>query len=115
MGWTNWREIADKYNWHDDLFDSEEPACYELAIAGPRGGDLRIVYIGETANEKARIKTYARSGSHLSRTIDWHLNRGWHLFYRGQKMRSKKAAAAMQNRMLARYVYDWNVLMDRDQ
>jgi len=34
--------------WFDDKMDWDGPACYELAIAGHRGGDRRQVYVGET-------------------------------------------------------------------
>jgi hypothetical protein len=72
MGWTEFRKIAESSTWYDDEFDWEGPACYELAIAGPRGGGLRPVYVGETKNEKKRIAAYASHGSHLSDIIDNH-------------------------------------------
>jgi hypothetical protein len=106
--WTAWRKIADRLGWYSESLDWDGPACYELAIAGPRGGDLRIVYVGETSNEKRRVVAYASHGSHLSRIINWHLREGWHLFYRAQAVRSKKVAVQMQDNLLARWKYDWN-------
>lgn len=53
--WTNLRKISDRHSWYDENFDYEGPACYELAIAEPRGGAPRIVYVGETGNERARL------------------------------------------------------------
>lgn len=79
MAWTRWRLIAYKKSWYIDAFDWDGPACYELALAGPRRGNLRIVYIGETANEKKRLSTYARSGSHLYKEIEMALRDGWYL------------------------------------
>jgi hypothetical protein len=71
---------------------------------------MRIVYVGETANERARLASYGRDGSHLSDVIWWHLKQGWHLHYRATAMASKDDALAMQNRLLAGYAYDWNLL-----
>lgn len=109
MGWTKFRLLADKKHWYDEILDWDGPACYELAIAGPRGGNLRIVYIGETSNEKKRMASYARSGSHLAREIDWHLKEGWCLRYRGYGCNSKKEAVEMEKRMLKKFKYDWNI------
>ena len=110
MGWTKWRRIASGREWFNDTFDYDGPACYELSIAGPRGGDQNIVYVGETGNERQRIQTYAQNGSHLSEIIAQHLGDGWHLYYRGWSHRTKKAAKAMQERLLAKHDYDWNLI-----
>jgi hypothetical protein len=107
--WTHWRKIADRHGWDSDLLDWDGPACYELAIAGPRGGTLEIVYVGETSNEMRGLVAYAQHGSHLSEIIHWHLARGWHLYYRAQGHRSKRSAIAMQDNLLARWDYDWNL------
>ena len=109
MGWTVFRLLADKKHWYDEILDWDGPACYELAIAGPRGGNLRIVYIGETSNEKKRMASYARSGSHLANEIDWHLKEGWYLWYRACGCNSKKEAIAMEESMLKKFKYDWNI------
>lgn len=106
--WTDWRKIADRYGWFSDLLDWDGPACYELAIAGPRGGKRIIVYVGETSNEKRRMAAYAQHGSHLSEIIHSHLNRGWHLWYRARMARSKGEAVWMQDNLLSRWDYDWN-------
>ena len=112
MGWTKWRKIADSYEWYDDELDWDGPACYELAIAGPRGGDLKPVYVGETSNERRRVANYARSGSHLSEIVDEHLRRGWTLCYRAQAAPTKAAGEAMQDRLLDRFEYDWNLQLN---
>ena len=112
MGWTNWRKIADQYEWFDDELDWNGPACYELAIAGPRGGDRRPVYVGETINERQRVIAYASHGSHLSHIVNQHLRDGWTLWYRAQAMDSKAQAKALQDRLLSRFDYDWNILLN---
>jgi len=111
--WTHWRKIADRRSWYDDSLDWDGPACYELATAGPRGGNLRIVYVGETSNEKSRVIAYASHGSHLAEVVDWHLRRGWCLFYHAQLKRSKQAAVETQDRLLAMFDYDWNIRLNR--
>jgi len=65
--WTDWRKVADKKSWYDDQLDWDGPACYELAIGGDRGGNIKIVYVGETGNERRRVIAYASHGSHLRR------------------------------------------------
>jgi len=107
-----WRKIADRKHWYDESFDWQGAACYELALGGPRGGVRHIVYVGETKNEKSRIAKYARSGSHKSRIIDQHLRDGWCLYYRAQIKRSKNEAVAMQNSLLKRFDYDWNMILN---
>ena len=106
--WTNWRKIAGRHEWYSEQLDWDGPACYELAIAGARGGNIHIVYVGETVNEKKRVAAYAQHGSHLSEIIHWHLTRGWHLYYRAHAVRSKAEAVQMQDNLLTRWDYDWN-------
>ena len=113
MAWTKPRLIAYKNEWYSKSFDYEGPACYELGTGGPRSGNIEWHYVGETKNEKKRISTYARSGSHLSNIIDWHLTRGWHLYYRSQALSSKKDAKDMQDNLLAKYEYDWNEKLNK--
>ena len=110
--WTRWRKIADRKYWYSESLDWDGPACYELAIGGPRGGGKIIVYVGETINEKKRIIGYASHGSHLSEIIEKHLKNGWHLFYRAQIKTTKKQAGLLQNNLLANYEYDWNIQLN---
>lgn len=107
--WTRWRKLADNNSWYDHEFDYDGPACYELGIGGPRGGNIQPVYVGETSNEKRRITAYARHGSHLSGIIDSHLRRGFNLYYRAQALSSKAVAKRMQDNLLNGYTYDWNI------
>jgi excinuclease UvrABC nuclease subunit len=108
MRWTNWRKIADKDYWYTESLDWDGPACYELAIAGSRGGKQKTVYVGETKNEKRRISTYAKNGSHLSEFINAHLDNGWHLYYHAILTQTKESAVQLQNNLLATYNYEWN-------
>ena len=110
--WTKWRKIAERDEWYDDALDWDGPACYELAIAGPRGGGLRAVYVGETSNERRRVAAYARGASHLAAIVSDHLRRGWTLFYRARALHSKAVAVEMQNSMLASFEYDWNIQLN---
>ena len=108
MRWTNWRKIADKEHWYDEEFDWNGPACYELGLRGPRGGRHRTVYVGETINERSRLLSYAKYGSHLSVLIDEALDNGWHLYYHAIMCRTKEDAVTLQNRLLFRHYYEWN-------
>lgn len=110
--WTSWRKIADRSSWYSDSLDWDGPACYELAIAGPRRGDLKIVYVGETSNEKKRVIAYASHGSHLSEIIHYHMTRGWHLYYRARAAISKMEAVRTQDNLLLRWDYDWNLKLN---
>ena len=112
VGWTRWRKLADRRYWYDDEFDYEGPACYELGIGGPRYGNMKQVYVGETANEKRRLSAYAQHGSHLSEIIAIHLRKGWTLYYRAIAMPTKSAAKRMQNDLLGKYDYDWNLQLN---
>jgi len=106
--------LANRKEWFDGQFDHDGPSCYELGTGGPRGGDIQPHYVGETKNERKRMCQYACHGSHLSETIDWHLEEGWCLYYRGTALQTKAAAVEMQNRRLARFKYDWNQKLNVD-
>src|SRR5882762_11414003 len=106
MGWTKRRLLAKGNEWYGDEFDNEGPACYELGTGGPRAGNIQWHYVGETANEKKRLSDYARSGSHLSSTIDLHLKRGWFLYYRACACPSKKGQLFALVKPLP-YIFIW--------
>jgi|SRR3989344_1961100 len=110
MGWTKWRKLAEGKEWHNDLFDWDGPACYELAIAGPRGGDREIMYVGETDNEKRRMSQYGSYGSHIRKEIDSHLKHSCVLWYRAQAFDTKKKAKVFQDSLLDKYDYPWNII-----
>ena len=112
MGWSNWRCIAGNREWFPQRLDWSGPACYELALGGVRCGDLTVVYVGETVNERRRISAYASHGSHLFRQIERHLRKGWFLWYRAQAVESKRHAVNLQNRLLYRFDYPWNIVLN---
>ena len=113
--WTNWRKLADKEQWYDVEFDYEGPCCYEMGIGGPQYNNIKPVYVGETKNEKTRISEYAREGSHLSKIIDDHLKIGFTLYYRAQAKSSKEEAKQMQDNLLDKYDYDWNIQLNIEE
>lgn len=109
MAWTRPIKLADKkYAYLDQLY-WDGPACYELELYYPKTRRRKIVYVGETQNEAARMKAYAVHGSHLAKTINSHLSQGWVLRYRARAAKSKNAAVRTQNNLLARNDYDWNI------
>ena len=112
MSWTNWRLRAQRNDWFDENFDYDGPVCYELSITGPHGGGRKIMYCGHTENEKRRMSSYGRDGSHLADIIRQHLRDGWCLCYRGYALKSKKQAEAMERRMLGKFKYGWNILLN---
>ena len=112
MGWTRWRKIADRYQWFSEVFDYDGPACYELGTGGPRMGAIQIHYVGETASERERIACYAKNGSHLAKIVNSHLRDGWTLYYRARCCQTKAAAKQMQDNLLRRFEYDWNILLN---
>lgn len=104
---TGWRKLADSTHWYDDEFDYDGPACYELGVGHSRSR-VRPTYVGETKSESARISSYGAGHSHLSKTIDSYLRRGFNLYYRGMAVSSKAEAKAMQDNYLSEYDYEWN-------
>jgi hypothetical protein len=112
MAWTGWRKLAEKGIWYDNQFDYDGPTCYELAIRGPRGGQHTTVYCGHSSNEDRRMLDYGSNGSHLEDIIQRHLEDGWHLYYRGWCCGSKKQGEAMERRMLSKWDYPWNLLLN---
>ena len=113
--WTKPRLIAYRNEWFEDCFDYEGPACYELGTGGSRAGNIEWHYVGETKNERERIRCYAKHGSHISDTIDWHLRQGWHLYYRARACATKALAKKMQDNLLRRFKYDWNTVLNRTE
>jgi hypothetical protein len=112
--WTKWRKLAQGRIWSSVEFDHDGPACYELGIGGPRGGSISPVYVGETKNEKSRMALYASGNGHVERHVRAALRAGKALYYRGVALRTKKQAKQMQDRMLDRFVYDWNIHRNLD-
>jgi hypothetical protein len=109
MHWTPWRKIADRWLWYTDGLTYDGPSCYELGTRGPRGGGIRRHYCGDAQNERARISAYARHGSHLGQIIASHLNGGRALYCRSIACATSVEAAALQDALLSRNRYDWNI------
>ena len=123
MGWTLPRLIAVKGKRRAAGAADECSAVQSQAVDNVEhrriGGHVKIAiqqwhYVGETTNERSRIKCYARNGSHLSKIINRHLNAGWHLYYRATGCVSKIAAKQMQDNLLNRFKYDWNKMLNGD-
>lgn len=111
--WIKPRIIASKGIWYlDTVYDYEGPACYELGLFGPRGGNARWMYVGETNNEKRRIQSYAKNGSHVSELIEAELETGWHLYYQSHRFSTKELAKRRQDQLLGTYNYPWNKLLN---
>lgn len=72
------------------------------------------IYIGETSNEKQRMRHYASYGSHIAKKIEAALRAGKCLYYRAWAVRTKQDALEMPNRMLKRYKYEWNQVGNGD-
>lgn len=113
--WLKPRLIASKGIWYINSFDYDGPACYELGLGGPRGGNLHWKYVGETINERKRMTCYARHGSHLSELIDHALADGWYLYYKAHAFPTKELAKQKQDRFLREYNYPWNKLLNGDR
>jgi len=113
--WSNWIKLASKDYWIDYKNVYNGPACYELGIGGLNYGNIIPVYVGETKTEKSRISKYAKGESHLKEIIDEHLERGFTLYYRAQAKSSKAEAKRMQDSLLTKYDYGWNILLNIEE
>ena len=114
MSWTiDWRLLAKKGERYD-VWDYEGPACYELSIAGPKGGGRKIPYIGHTSNTKERLTSHARGDTDLAEIIDSHLNDGWLLDFRVWVFDTKEEAQETERRLFERNndpdKYGWNAI-----
>lgn len=58
--------------------------------------------------------SYARSGSHLAKIISRYLGEGWCLYYRSYSCDSKREAIEMQNNLLDKFKYKWNIQLNLD-
>ena len=102
-----------------DAFSAEAEDCgiYEWQ-ARKSGQPNRVVYVGSTCRGKAgalrnRILEYCRNGSHKEDLINDALRRGYELWVRvkvSQALDDCKAnAERMENELLAKYNYAWNI------
>jgi hypothetical protein len=114
MRWIKPRKIAQGNDYFVEWIDYDGPCVYELGTGGPRGGNIEYHYVGETECERRRILDYASHGSHLRAIIDWHLRKGWCLYYRAIACQSKREAKRIQDNLLSKHKYDWNIVLNRD-
>jgi len=110
LAWTPWRKIADRWLWYTDGLIYDGPSCYELGTREPHGGGIKRQYAGDTEHELARISAYAKHGSHLRFIIAGQLEIGRALYFRSIACATKVEAAALQDVLLGRYRYPWNVV-----
>lgn len=109
--WTSWQKLAvgkESWSW-DDL--EGRLACYELGLGGPRRcSSPRVVYVGETGNLRQRLSVHvSHAADNLRHALDWHLRQGWGIYFRVCFVRSRSAGKRMQNSLLEKYDYDWNI------
>lgn len=108
-GWTRWIKLAYRDEWFPQNTRHSGPAVYELGVGGPRGRGIEPVYVGQTRNLRKRLSNYGDHGSHLWREIEDVLDRGFALYYRYQRRRSKWTAIRSEEYYLGKYDYDWNI------
>lgn len=94
--------------------EAEECGIYEWRAT--RHEHHYVVYVGSTCRGKPgalrqRIYEYCRNGSHKANLINEALNRGYELWVRVKisKEETIKDAENMENELLKRYNYAWNV------
>ena len=69
----------------------------------------RVVYVGSTGSLRGRILEYCTNGSHKGDLINDALHRGYELWVRVKSARDRETAEDLQNDLLDRYNYAWNV------
>lgn len=89
---------------------------YEFAAILPGKRKLRVVYVGSTCvrNDrcpilKNRIVDYTKHGNHKKDEINEALRRGYTLWVRFKPAQDKPEAMRMENELLDKYNYAWNV------
>lgn len=82
---------------------------YEWRATMAFGRVPRVVYVGSTRNLQNRIYEYCEKGNHKSALIDDALRRGYELWVRFKPFENEEQARRMENDLLAKYNYAWNV------
>ena len=109
MGWTKWRPLMTPSSFEEPEVEWNQPGCYELALAGPRGGRREIVYVGRSVDLASRLQEHGHFGSHLADDLDAALrDRRW-IWYRVWRHDSEQEAIAFEGRLLDRFDYPWNI------
>jgi hypothetical protein len=113
MGWTDWRKIAEGSDRRAAAAVGHDGAAtYELGLRRSTGGDMTIVYVGETENERTRIVDYVRGTTPLESLIADALQKGFALHYRATAHPTVTAAQAFRDALLMKYGYSWNKLVE---
>ena len=99
--------------------EAEECGIYEWQAKGTlRNQPDYVVYVGSTCRGKPgalrqRISEYCTNGSHKADLINDALDRGYELWVRvktsEKKKKKKEDAEKMENELLEKYNYAWNV------
>ena len=90
---------------------------YEFHPDGRSRSSLRVVYVGSTCRRdhqqcqpmQNRIVAYTSTGNHKKDLINAALERGWELWVRFKNATDEDQAKAMENALLGRYNYAWNI------
>lgn len=90
---------------------------YEFYPDGRSRPSLRVVYVGSTCRRnhqqcqpmQNRIVAYTSTGNHKKDLINAALERGWELWVRFKNATDEDQAKAMENALLGRYNYAWNI------
>lgn len=103
----------------EDAFPDQAQCCGIYEWQARRSDQPnRVVYVGSTCRKKqgllkGRILEYCRNGSHKSDLINEALGRRYELWVRVKistpRCNSRSAAEGMENELLAKYNYAWNI------
>lgn len=113
LGYRN----ADLVRELQDAYKGECGPCgiYEFAVKR-EDGEISVVYVGCTclrnddcATLQDRIVDYTKHGNHKKKEINDALRRGYTLLVRFKPAQDRREAKQMENDLLSRYNYAWNV------
>ena len=95
-------------------FSNEAKHCGIYEWRATRHERHYVVYVGSTCRGKPgalrqRINEYCTNGSHKANLINDALGRGYELWVRVKTSDEEKDAEDMENELLERYNYAWNV------
>ena len=89
---------------------------YEFYQDGRSRSSRRVVYVGSSCRGnhvclpmRNRIVAYTSTGNHKRDLINAALERGWELWVRFKNATDENEAKAMENALLRRYNYAWNI------
>ncbi len=107
--WSTWKKLAYSNKFYN-IPKYDGPACYQLRICGPRGGNAYTVYVGETKNLYIRMSSYATRGSQLQVKILLEMRQGNVLEYKYTPTKTKELAKKIQDYFIDNYPdeFPWN-------